>query len=240
MTISSSLLFTSLAAGAVALAQPPKCAPVPAGLTARFSFDEPGFAPPHAARTPGVVGQALAFDGVAQYHQIPSGPALNFGTGDFTIELWVRTTDAAHTRNIIDKRDEGPRGYAVFIERRGHLGFQVGVGEPNWVSVTDFKNTSADGRWHHVAGVVKRLPPQPPALFVDGERREATVVKNTPLDSVDNTVALWLARHHKNIVVPKDVYYWSGAIDELAFYRRALTAPEVKAIYQAGRAGKCR
>jgi hypothetical protein len=219
------------------LAQAPKCAPVPPDLTARFSFEE---AAPQAARVPGVVGQGLSFDGVKQYHEIPSSPGVNFGTGDFTIELWIRTADVARTRNILDKRDESPRGYALFIERRGHLGFQVAAHEPNWVSVMDHKNVIADGRWHHVAGVVKRLPAQPPMLFVDGERRGSIMVKNVPLDTVDNDVPLWLGRHHKNVVVPKDSYFWNGAVDELAFYRRALTPEQIKSIFQAGRAGKCR
>jgi hypothetical protein len=34
--------------------------------------------------------------------------------------------------------------------------------------------------------------------------------------------------------------YFEGEMDELSFYRRALTAAEILAIYRAGPAGKCR
>jgi hypothetical protein len=141
---------------------------------------------------------------------------------------------------VIDKRDDGPRGYAIFVERRGHVGVQVSAGPNNWVSVSHHKTSIADGRWHHIAGVVKRLPPQAPLLFVDGERRDTVDMKPAPLDSVDNQTPLSLARHHQNVIVPKDSYFWAGAVDELAFYRRALKPGEIKSIYQAGRAGKCR
>jgi hypothetical protein len=146
----------------------------------------------------------------------------------------------SRTRNILDKRDDGPRGYAIFMERRGHIGFQVGAGESNWVSTTDFKNASADGRWHHVAGIAKRLPAQPPILFVDGELRTSPSSRPTPLDPIDNNAPVWIGRHHSNAIVPRDDYFWEGAVDELAFYRRALSPAQIKAIYLAGRAGKCR
>ena len=33
--------------------------------------------------------------------------------------------------------------------------------------------------------------------------------------------------------------YFPGLVDEVSLYNRALTAPEVQAIYQAGNGGKC-
>jgi hypothetical protein len=35
-------------------------------------------------------------------------------------------------------------------------------------------------------------------------------------------------------------YFFSGIMDELCFYNRALTAAEIKAIYDAGGAGKAK
>lgn len=34
----------------------------------------------------------LKFDGVNDYVEVPSSSSLNFGTGDFTISLWVNST----------------------------------------------------------------------------------------------------------------------------------------------------
>lgn len=204
----------------------------------RYSFDEAGFRKPPAATVPGLVGQALGLDGTRQFAEQPSSPALNFGEKDFSIELWVRTTFAQGTRNFVDKRDSRPRGYAVFVER-GSFGFQVAGGEQQISVAVDRARMMADGQWHHVAAVAKRLPPQAPQLYVDGVLR-ANSGRLMPLESIDNDVPLWLGRHHRNSFVPRDEIYFMGAIDELAFYRRALSAAEIKAIHAAGKAGKCR
>jgi Concanavalin A-like lectin/glucanases superfamily len=211
---------------------------VPGGLSMRYSFDEPSFRKQSAPSVPGMVGNALSFAGVRQFAELPSAAALNFGEKDFSIELWVRTTLTQGTRNFVDKRDGRPRGYAIFVER-GSFGFQVAGGEQQISVAVDRARVSADGQWHHVAAVAKRLPPQAPALYIDGVLR-ANSGRLMPLESIDNDVPLWLGRHHRNGFVPRDEIYFTGAIDELAFYRRALSATEVKAIHAAGKAGKCR
>lgn len=239
MTTSSLRWFISFVWLAAACAAPPGCAVAPAGLTARYSFDEPGFRTATAKRVPGLVGSALSFDGVSQFAERPSSPEISFGEQDFTVEVWVRTLETKRTRNFVDKRDERPRGYAVFVERGGHFGVQVASGEHHISTVVDRGRLGADGRWHHVAGVIKRLPPQAPALYVDGELRASTG-RLVPLESIDSPATLWLGRHHRNGLVARDEVYFGGSIDELAFYRRALSAAEIKAIHAAGKAGKCR
>src|ERR1017187_2801824 len=55
----------------------PKCAPVPAGLSARFTFDEPQFRP---LQVPGRVGSAVRFNGKDQYFELPAAtPGLDMG-----------------------------------------------------------------------------------------------------------------------------------------------------------------
>lgn len=214
----------------------PRCAPVPTGLSAWFTFDEPLF---HRLRAPGLAGSALRLNGKDQYIEVPSRtPGLNMGEDDFTIELWIRTTDSVNTRNIVDKRDYSPRGYLIFLHK-GHAGFQVVDGGKADNAIARSIHVG-DGRWHHVAGVVRRLPPRHFWIYVDGAKQPQESLLQATLANLDVPAPLWLGRHHANRDVTSDNLYFAGELDELSFYQRALSAAEIGSIYRAGSAGKCR
>jgi hypothetical protein len=227
------LLF---ALSALPLAAQPRCAPVPPNLTAWFTFDEPEFRP---LRVPGRVGSAARFNGKDQFREIPTTtPGLAVGDDDFTIELWLRTTDSVNTPSLVDKRDYTPLGYLVFLYK-GHPGFQVSASGAvdNLIAQSP---SIADGRWHHVAGVVRRLPPQRFWLYVDGVKDPKGSAHPAPLVNLDVPAPLWLGRHHANKKMQTDDIYFKGDLDEVSFYHRALTAAEIQSIFRAGSAGKCR
>jgi hypothetical protein len=231
----SLLLFFVLAA--LPIAAQPRCAPVPADLSAWFTFDEPIF---RTLRVPGRVGSAVRFNGKDQFVELPaSTPGLSVADDDFTIELWVRTSDSVNTRNLVDKRDYQPLGYLIFIYQ-GHPGFQVSASAGGFADRAIAMSLSvADGRWHHVAGVVRRLPPEPFWIYVDGVKQPKGSTYAAPLVSLDVPAPLWLGRHHANKLVPRDNIYYEGEMDELSFYHRALTSAEIQSIFHAGSAGKC-
>ncbi|MCX6608106.1 MAG: LamG domain-containing protein [Acidobacteria bacterium] len=212
-----------------------RCVPPPAGLAAWFTFDEPLFRGPLAA--PGHVGQGLQLDGKQQHWTVPASQRnWEAGRGDFTLELWVRVANPPRTMNIVDKRDAQPHGYLIYATY-GRAGFQVS-NEGEVLYALDADRTLNDKQWHHLAGVARRLPTQPLLLYIDGKLK-AKSTRNSPLGNLDSGVELWLGRHHRNSVVRTDDIYFDGAIDELAFYRKALSPEEIQGIYRAGRFGKC-
>lgn len=240
LTTSSSRWFIDLLWWAVLAGLPtgaqPRCAPVPAGLSAWFTFDEPLFRP---LRVPGRVGYAARFNGKDEFVEVPaSTPGLAVGEDDFTIELWIRTTDSTNTRNLVDKRDHSPLGYLIFLYN-GHPGLQVANGGKADAAIAKSLSV-ADGRWHHVAGVVRRLPTQPLWIYVDGVKQPQVSIFDAPLVNLDVAAPLWLGRHHANQRVQTNEQYYQGEMDELSFYHRALTAAEIQTIFRAGSAGKCR
>jgi hypothetical protein len=160
------------------------------------------------------------------------------GEDDFTIELWVRTASSLHTPSIVDKRDHAPLGYLIFLYQ-GHPGIQVGNGANPDAALA--KSVSIAGNaWHHVAGVVKRLPPEQFVIYVDGVKQPEVSMYSAPLVNLDVPTPVWLGRHHANSYVPREDIYFEGEIDELSFYHRALTAAEIRSIFRAGSHGKCR
>jgi Concanavalin A-like lectin/glucanases superfamily len=187
-----------------------------------------------------MVGSALRFNGKDQYIEIPaSTPGVSMGEDDFSIELWIRTSDSQHTCNIVDKRDYSPLGYLIFVYL-GHPALQIPNGDRDTNTFAMSANI-ANNRWHHVAAVVKRLPPEPSEIYVDGVKQlQPERRANAPLVNLDVAAPLWLGRHHANRNVKQDKFDFEGEIDELSFYHRALTAVEIQSIYRAGSRGKCR
>jgi len=144
---------------------------------------------------------------------------------------------------LVDKRSGlTPQGYVLFLFN-GQLGFQManGVGSGgcvpsptpgqacvNYVAPPTSPNV-ADGQWHHVAVVVDRSDATSGVrLYVDG----ALVFTGAPMvapfpDNLDNTSDLYLGM-------------FPGDLDEVELFKRALTAQEIQAIFQAGAAGKCK
>ena len=206
----------------------------------------------------GAVGGVLAFDGVDDYVEIPDNAALNFGTGDFSVDAWIKTTQNSGVRVILDKRFEAgsassgssgqkskqpasqvgstPTGYHLYLDN-GKPGVQLAYGGSHFNYAS---NTSvADGNWHHLAVTVNRTGSNVPATkeilwYVDG-----LLVDTNPLPaltgSLDNTSPLRLAVRSSSLSG-----YWNGVLDELELFNNVLSGSDIFTIYAAGRAGKCR
>lgn len=246
---------------------PGGCEPPPAGLVAWYPMDD--VAGPEIADVvrgdntgtagaglvayaegpqpvPGKVGGALAFAGAPTLVRVADADNLDFGVGDFSIDAWVHVgTSAPGVQPIVDKRDivrnGGVRGYQLFLFD-GRLGVQLadaananntcaaaGAACTNYVAAGP---SLADGRPHHVAVTVRRAAQPALTLYVDGAPVfSAPAPRAGDLDNVANlTIA------HSEIGGSA----FSGWIDELEIFSRALTAAEVAGIVAADASGKCR
>ncbi len=235
MTTSNLFLFTSIALAQTAFGQ--NCAVLAGEPSAWFKFDEPTFHNGNFALVNGQVGKAIQLDGREQFAEIPAGTAgVDVGDGDFTVELWVRIGNNKSIQNIVDKRDTSAKGFLIYTTR-GRPGFQVTGETPIDAIVKD--SLFADLKWHHFAGVVKRLPPQPIKVYIDG-KLVGHSARNAPLQNLSHKVPMWIGRHHKNDFVDRENIFFKGAVDELAIFKRALSDAEILSIYQAGSKGKCK
>ena len=83
--------------------------------------------------TPAVVAGGLSFDGVDDYVEVTHDPSLDFGTGDLTLDAWIKTDP-----NNYSARDDpgGPAhqpppsvyvGYSLYLYN-GKLGFHLAKG----------------------------------------------------------------------------------------------------------------
>jgi hypothetical protein len=175
----------------------------------------------------GKVDNALSFDGVNDYVVIPDNDALDFGTGDFAISTWIKTSNSQELDVILDKRVEysGPvQGYSLF-NYFGKLGLQLAdaAGWTNYVS-----NISvADGQWHQVSVSVDRDNLNGGQWYIDGKLVE-TFNPTGRQGSLSNSKALKLGNRSDSTGDGS----FNGSLDEVQLFNKALSATEVKAIFQ--------
>jgi hypothetical protein len=196
--------------------------------------------------TSGYVAGAITLNGVDQFVRVAAHPELAFGTGNFSIDAWIRIGDdmnaSAGRHPIVDKSELGPMdqplGYTLFVEN-GHLGFSMsGVNGPlaNVVS-----QATIGAGWQFIAVTVVRSPS--PAggvgtLYINGSAAESFVV-GPGVAAVDNEAELLIGADSLMSGGQGNHYFWGG-IDEVELFRRALTADEILAIYSHGIEGKCK
>ncbi len=228
------------------------CFPPPAGLVGWWPGDgapndivgnnNAALAGGATATAAGLVGQAFSFDGNSGFAQIPDSSVLH--PANLTIEAWVMF-------NSLDSTASGgsPAGYQYIVFKQntrssGFEGFALSKTRLSNGDAFRFLVTSAGGVtvginsitristgvWYHVAGV---RGPNFIQLYVNGQP-EAQATVTFPQDY--GTLPLYFGTTGQS--------YWdhkfSGELDEVSLYNRALSSNEVAAIFAAGSSGKCK
>ena len=178
--------------------------------------------------TAGQVNGALSFDGVNDYVQVADNNALDFGTGDFSISTWVKTTDSSGIDVLLDKRVEasGPvQGYVLY-NYNGKLGFQladgVGSGWTNYVSNVSI----TDGNWHQVTVTIDRDSTTGGKWYVDGVQ-VGTFNPTGRQGSLSNSKPLTIGRRSDSSWAG----YFKGSLDEVQLFNKSLSASEVSSLF---------
>ncbi len=217
----------------------PSCDPMPPGLVSWWQAENNatdfiggnnGIAHGSTVYGPGEVGLAFSFDGSSGYVEVPSNPNLKF-TNAFTAEAWVNINTTSGTKTIVTKGldAESPMDWLLTVNG-GRLNADI-YASGGWQG-GDFATTLAVGVWNHVA------------MVYDGTSLRGYV--NGVLDGVMNIsgpvratdYALRIGAYAP-VSGTADKNFFSGSIDEVAVYSRALTQAEIQAIYTAGHSGKC-
>lgn len=216
----------------VASLQPPVETAAPADLSrdlaAHWDFDVPGdgrlvsiAADRRALRmpTPGIVegrsGHALAFEADTAAIVEPAAD-LDLHTRDASVAVWVRANrDGTILAQTASEGSWAPNDKALFV-RGGRLVFDVG-----WVGAVESVSPVSFGRWTHVAVTWSRADGGV-ALFVDGQPAGAGTLKPAaPLTNFVTRVGFG-ARDFPA------TSHFRGALDDLRWYRRQLSAAEIR------------
>jgi hypothetical protein len=191
---------------------------------------------------PGVVGQALVFDGTHR-DRVNLGNPTDLQLQDFTIEAWVKRSSPTVTSFDVLGADGSVAGDGAVIlgYGRGGYGFALANDGRMIISRIDLDGIYSaplvtDTSWHHLA-VTKSGSTA--VFYLDG-MPQATPAYDHPapytFDDATCSCSAAIAIGSRGDARGGTFF---GAIDEVAIYNRPLSAAEIQAIYNAGSAGKC-
>ena len=193
-------------------------------------------------QAPGQVGQAFSFDGaVGTGVEVPDDSSLRF-SGSFTIDAWINTTDAgtesvgSFFADVLRKRNRDDGGNMdIVLGMRNNAARFVIVDDAGVSAFANGTHVVNDGQWHHIAGVRNRSS-NLVQLYVDGILD--TSIADTTGSYVQVNAVPWKIG---NTPGSGSIFFpWTGLIDEVEIFNRALSSSEIQSIYDAGSAGKCK
>lgn len=166
-------------------------------------------------------GPALIFDGLDDYVDCPHATSLNL-TGNFTLEAWIkRDSTQPDTWAIVFAKESN---YILYSRSNGQITFEFKNAAGTWVSLSTTVAISA-GEWHHIVATAEPTTNTIVKIYVDGALSREGTLTGVPQT---NTYALrvgmaWYADYH-----------FKGLIDEARGYKAALSALELKSLYELG------
>ena len=219
------------------------CEPPAPGLVAWWSGDghfgdlagtNHGFGVNGAGFAPGKVGQAFSLDGVDDNVALPKVPLWDFGTNSFSINAWFKSDRPGNYGNIV-RYDTGFAGsgcWAVGFMPDGRIHFGIcSTDRLVYDAVTD--RVYSDNNWHFVSAV-RDATTGKLKVYIDGSPAAA----EGPDGGTDVTGSAGA-----NLLIGAGQWggsYFTGLIDEVGIFNRALSANEIATLYAVGSAGQCK
>jgi hypothetical protein len=174
----------------------------------------------------GQAGKSFHFNGVNSIVTINDSTLFNFGTNDFSISLWTRTSVEQPGIYLISKYalPDGSPGYGVgtgdFTDPYAFLTIQSGTSR-------DVRGAIPfnDGMWHNIICVWQRNGRL--TIFFDGNNLASTDISSYSNGVVQNNAKL-------NIGGRANYPQFNGDIDDIRIYNRALNVTEIGSLYHEG------
>lgn len=186
------------------------------------SFQSPG-------ATLGKVAGASSFINSPNRGRAPDSASLNFGTGSFSLDCWVRPaqTGPPSWQTIVDKLNTGnSRGYTVGISNM-NLTLILGDG-----TIYTHIGPAVNGNVWNFVGVVVNRTANTVQFFVNGVAATPQALAAT--GNLNNAIDLLIGAPYTPNIVSET------SIDELELFNRALATNELSDLWLADSIGKCK
>lgn len=231
--------------------EPTTCVDAPAGLTAWWRAESSaadaldrwhGAMHGNPGYTPAVVGNGFALDG-DDYVTVEHSGDL-YPVGSFAIEAWIDPGTVASGKTVLSMYEGGDRfdgdsaiSLKVTAARQVDLWTRVSAEGQTLITAAAL----APGVRHHVVAM-RNSEEGSLELYIDGVREGVAALLPGATGAftagtLDQDPLVIGASTRTNNPVPHE--HFVGVIDELSYYKAALSAQQVAALHAAGARGKC-
>lgn len=165
------------------------------------------------------------FDGSADYINCGNANALNFGSGDFSVEMWF-TRDSNATTNLrllskgADSDVSGSAGFAFFGSDSG-INFAI---NPSGARTIISAASYSVGEWVHVVAVVQRGSTM--RTYKNAVLTSSATAPAGSVSSASNNLNIGRSSESSSL-------YWAGNIAMVRIYNKALSVAEITQNYEA-------
>jgi hypothetical protein len=173
----------------------------------------------------------MQFDG-ASYISVPNAASLNPTTAQLTMSFWIRVDDFTNVWSGIINKDGlvgaydgcgADRQYTVWLNQALYFG-QDSSGDNGCAHYLLTKPVGAKGKWLHYVGIVDKVK-HLQSIYINGVLNAKIVDSYISFNINNHDLIIGSSEEELNNVPFK------GALDEIRLYNRALTATEIKALY---------
>jgi hypothetical protein len=171
--------------------------------------------------TNGKFGQALSFDGVDDYVEVPNSPSLN-PTVAITIMAWIKPFALASAQGIVDKGD-GTTGYRFIVSDTNPNRLKL-ISRYLFANGIESSDVLVNNTWQHIAGVISGTSAY---IYYNGILVGSGTVPSLQTTSINLIIG-------KKAYVGSVVIPFKGLIDEVRIYNRALSEEEIRYLYNRG------
>lgn len=175
----------------------------------------------------GISGKAMSFNGSGQFVSLPAASILN-GAAKASISLWLRDSSTLQTGAILGTWNESNGG--IYLNDYVGSSFAIALLPNGQISRA---SATMVGDWHHVVvtfdgtqtGNAQRLK-----CYVDGSGVALSIPYSLPDSLGGGAPAILIGARHVT-GTPGD--FFSGQIDDVRIYNRALSPTDVAQLYAA-------
>lgn len=171
---------------------------------------------------PGKIGNSRFFNGTSDFINVNVAPgsSLDIDVVPVSISAWVKYSALGSARTVVGKGLTGTNGYALRITltnlaRVGTMGR----------GAQDSTGAIGTTNWHHLVGITRGANS---SIYLDGVVTSGNVVD---IDANDKNLLIGAVRNSSDL---QNIQFFSGSIDEVGVWNKALTTGEVSALYNGG------
>lgn len=163
----------------------------------------------------GIKDNAVYFDGSNDYIEMTDASVWDFGTGDFTLSAWMKSTNSGWGW-VLSRLNDATTGdlWRFGTKSDNTLIFKDTVA---WQDVNSTASVN-DGAWHHVAAVRSSGTV---TLYIDGSSDGSGTADSDFSGTEKLRIGRWQGGSD----------FWDGLLDDVRIYNKALSANEVASIF---------